>query len=67
MWEDRYPKYVLLNAELKVLELLESDHAVFYECDRDGNNRFTDLRYHNRENLESYVRGLAARLGVQHE
>jgi hypothetical protein len=58
-WEHRYPKYFMVGVELVVLDLLESDKAVYYEFDRDRNKRFTDLRYHSVENVQHMIKCLS--------
>ena len=46
---NRVPNYLYVQIERQLLKLLEDGNATFYEFDRDGNKRFTDLRYHDAE------------------
>lgn len=49
-FDHRYPKYVIEATERAALKLLKSGKVTFYEYDRDGEKRYTDLRYHDEHN-----------------
>lgn len=50
--EVRYPNYVIREINLQLLTKLESGELRFFEYDRDRNQRFENLRYHNDDRLE---------------
>lgn len=48
---NRFPRYVVFEVDLQVLERLKSPATRYYEYDRDGNKRYENLRYHDAESL----------------
>lgn len=41
------PKYIERAVDERLRELYTAGKLRFYECDRDGNRRYDDLRYHD--------------------
>jgi len=46
------PAYLDRAIRTEILRALKTDGIRFYEHDRDGNQRFDDLRYHNQESVD---------------
>lgn len=55
------PKYLEAECERQWLALLKSGEARFYEYDRDGNRRYTDLRYYDPADVARIVETLERR------
>lgn len=54
----KFPAYVMTALEACLLERLKAADTIFYENDRDGNERTTDLRYHDPELIQSWIKRL---------
>lgn len=58
-WSEKcYPAYVRNAVKRQYRDMLEQGELSVYECDRDGNRRYHDYRYHSDEYLISLIRGL---------
>ena len=60
-WEDfpDAPNYVTNEARRLILKRLKSKNTRFYEYDRDRNQRFTNLRYHDEMSLWLQIRAMS--------
>lgn len=54
----RYPNYVYETVERQILDMIRAGKLRFYECDRDGNKRYENLRYHSADSFEWVIKRL---------
>lgn len=62
-----FPDYVMSALKVKLLERLKAEDTVFYENDRDGNPRTTDLRYHDPERIQHWIERLESEVALHGE
>lgn len=53
---ERKPQYMLVEVKRQIALLVKQDAIVWYEYDRDGNKRYSNLRYYDRELLLEIVK-----------
>jgi hypothetical protein len=58
----KFPQYVTDAVNQSVLERLKDPQTVYFERDRDGNERTENLRYHDPEYVANWARGFEMRL-----
>ena len=59
------PKYLQREIYEQALRLLLNGDARFFEYDRDGNQRYSDLRYHDARLVDAMIAGLQNRVEAQ--
>lgn len=65
--EARYPRYVWQAIADELLKSITEDKWKFYEYDREGIERYEDLRYHDKERFDSFVKYRHNRICQQYE
>lgn len=58
--EPKFPKYVVEEVDRQMIARLKSPNTVYYEYDRDGNERYENLRYYDAEFVASWVASMEA-------
>lgn len=58
----KFPQYVTDAVNQSVLERLKDPETVYFERDRDGNERTENLRYHDPEYVAGWARAFEIRL-----
>lgn len=49
------PKYLIAEVDRQIGQMCRDNQFKVYECDRDGNERYDDLRYHDPDVFKWYA------------
>lgn len=52
------PDYLQNEVERQIVEMFKDETAKFYEYDRDGNKRYTNLRYYYPDTVKFWIEAL---------
>lgn len=56
-WDNAKPQYMLAEVKRQIALLVQEDGIKWHEYDKDGNKRYNNLRYYDRELLLEMVKG----------